>query len=73
MGCSTADGLWTVDESQCGTFTGKLAPDGISYEVSSTKGVCATSGRPIDGLQVATFVCGKGVTTDYFVSNSCFM
>ncbi|KAI9712841.1 MAG: hypothetical protein M1820_001463 [Bogoriella megaspora] len=61
MGCSTSTGLWTVDESQCATFTGSY--DGSYYHVKSEAGTCGTTNLP---NQYGVFWnCGKGFSTSY--------
>jgi hypothetical protein len=62
LGCLTATGQWTVDESQCGTFvTAPVAENSYNnqFHLSSTKaGAC--------GIDVATFKCGGGVKWSIF-------
>jgi hypothetical protein len=61
MGCSTADGLWTVDESQCATFTGTTVTEGTItyYQISTDVGLCGTS---------VDFSCGVDESTSFYVS-----
>jgi hypothetical protein len=64
MGCFTDAGLWTVDERQCGTFTGVVATD-VPYDgalyLNSTLGSC--------GLGVnSVFTCGTGYREEYQAS-----
>ena len=65
VGCLTAAGQWTVDNSQCGTFTGTLLADGVSLNISSTAGICGTD--YLNGQGGQTFNCGQGSYTKYSV------
>lgn len=61
-GCLTNVGLWTIDDSQCGTFTG-IKTSSTTYAISSTAGTCGTD---------VIFSCGTGLSTAYNVRDFNF-
>lgn len=62
MGCITDAGLWTIDESQCGTFKGVSTDDYGGVHLSSALGICGVC----NGCGLV-FSCGKGGETDFYV------
>lgn len=69
MGCATSNGYWTVDVSQCATFTGTTSPLGTStlYHISTELGTCGTTN--LDNQVGVFFTCGEGKESDYGVSH----
>ena len=63
LGCLTAVGKWTTDESQCGIFVAEqlsASSQALSNFNLSAPGIGGC------GIDVATFKCGDGVKTQTF-------
>ncbi|KAH8194112.1 hypothetical protein TruAng_011725 [Truncatella angustata] len=70
LGCLTDAGMWTKNDTLCGTFTGYRDADSTSFTISSTEGPCTLDGlyfecgEDIDSL---TFWAWSGLITGYDV------